>query len=282
MNSEPTKLNTLLDRANDVYGNVKQTADAVVDSRLLVNISDLVLKRSANLTLGDNSTGVDLDEFVSKCILFMKSDHHGTSAASTQRRRRRQALRDDDDDQDEDDQDANDALDWAHFGSHACFPFNLRPPAPSFLLGPLSVQKKVRAQTQRRARQQKDSTVKEVRPEALTERDLQTNENNALTTLCQNIKKILEAHCANASATIEALGDLEEEQIMAEMRRNRISPTGGPSLFDFAINPHSFGQTVENIFYISFLIKEGNVGLEMDENGLPTLCKPFHQLLCAL
>jgi hypothetical protein len=30
---------------------------------------------------------------------------------------------------------------------------------------------------------------------------------------------------------------------------------------------------VENIFYISFLIKEGNVGIDMDDDGLPTLGK---------
>lgn len=177
----------------------------------------------------------------------------------------------DDEDEDDDDQDPTEVLDWAHLGTHACFPYNLRPPAPSFLLGPLSVQKKVRAQTQRRARQRKDSTIKEVRPEALTERDLQTNENNALTTLCQNIKKILDDHCATAMAAVDALGELDDNQVLAEMKRHRITPTSGPSLFDFAINPHSFGQTVENIFYISFLIKEGNIGLEMDDNGLPTI-----------
>lgn len=229
----------------------------------------MLLKASAQLTLGDNSTGVDIDEFVSKCIMFMRNDHGN----ATQRRRQRQSRRNDQDEEEDDDQDANDVLDWAHLGTHACFPHNLRPPAPSFLLGPLSVQKKIRAQTQRRARQRKDSTVKEVRPEALTERDLQTNENNALTTLCQNIKKILDNHVQTAVAAMEALGDLDDDQILAEMKRHRIAPTGGPSLFDFAINPHSFSQTVENIFYISFLIKEGNVGLEMDENGLPTLSK---------
>jgi hypothetical protein len=262
----------MIDRANDVFNGVKQTSDATVDSRLFVGISDVLYKSSAQLTLGDNSTGVDIDEFVSKCIMFMKNDHTDPSAASTQRRRQRQSRRDDDDDEDEDN-DANDVLDWARLGTHACFPFNLRPPTPSFLLGPLSVQKKLRAQTQRRARQRKDSTVKEVRPEALTERDLETSENNALTTLCSNIKNILDRHCETAPAAVEALGDLDDDQAVAEMKRHRITHTGGPSLFDFAINPHSFGQTVENIFYISFLIKEGNVGIDMDDDGLPTLGK---------
>jgi hypothetical protein len=246
---------------------------------LFIGISDVLYKSSAQLTLGDNSTGVDIDEFVSRCIMFMKNDHGNASATSTQRRRQRQSRRDDDDDDDED-QDPNDVLDWAHLGTHACFPFNLRPPIPSFLLGPLSVQKKLRAQTQRRARQRRDSTVREVRPEALTERDLQTSENNALTTLCSNIKNILDVHCRVASEAVEALGDVEDDEILAEMKRHRIARTGGPSLFDFAIDPHSFGQTVENIFYISFLIKEGNVGLDMDDDGLPTLGK-LSQRVCS-
>jgi hypothetical protein len=202
----------------------------------------------------------------------MKNDNADASATSTQRRRQRQSRRDDDNDEDED-RDSNDVLDWARLGTHACFPFNLRPPTPSFLLGPLSVQKKLRAQTQRRARQRRDSTTKEVRPEALTERDLETSENNALTTLCTNIRKILKTHCETAPAAVEALGDLDDDQAFVEMKRHRITHTGGPSLFDFAINPHSFGQTVENLFYISFLIKEGNVGLDMDDEGLPTLGK---------
>ncbi|KAI4727715.1 hypothetical protein E4T49_04563 [Aureobasidium sp. EXF-10728] len=273
------QLESVIDRANEVFNGVKQTSDATVDSRLFVGISDMLLKASAQLTLGDNSTGVDVDEFVSKCIMFMRNDQANASATSTQRRRQRQSRRGghDDEEEDDEDQDPTDVLDWAHLGTHACFPYNLRPPAPSFLLGPLSVQKKVRAQTQRRARQRKDSTIKEVRPEALTERDLQTNENNALTTLCQNIKKILDDHCATAMAAVDALGELDDDQVLAEMKRHRITPTSGPSLFDFAINPHSFGQTVENIFYISFLIKEGNIGLEMDDNGLPTIVPSIPQ-----
>jgi hypothetical protein len=45
------------------------------------------------------------------------------------------------------------------------------------------------------------------------------------------------------------------------------------SLLDFAINPRDFGQTIENLFYISFLVREGNAKIIKDEEGLPLLSK---------
>ncbi|KAH0402958.1 hypothetical protein KCU89_g2618, partial [Aureobasidium melanogenum] len=63
-------------------------------------------KASGQLTLGDNSTGVDVDEF----------DQSNASAPSTQRRRQRQSRRDDDSDED-DDQVANSIPDWAQLAA---------------------------------------------------------------------------------------------------------------------------------------------------------------------
>jgi len=47
------------------------------------------------------------------------------------------------------------------------------------------------------------------------------------------------------------------------------------NLFEFIINPESFGQTVENLFYLSFLIRDSKVNID-DESGQPilTLCEP--------
>jgi hypothetical protein len=47
----------------------------------------------------------------------------------------------------------------------------------------------------------------------------------------------------------------------------------GASLFHFTVNPKSFGQTVENQFYLSFLTKDGLVGIEFDSDGIPSLRK---------
>ena len=40
-------------------------------------------------------------------------------------------------------------------------------------------------------------------------------------------------------------------------------------LFKFVINPRSFGQTIENIFYLSFSIRDARARLEIDEDGMP-------------
>lgn len=261
--------------ANEIFKNVKQTSDATLDSRLMVNISDLAYKKAAQLAFGDTSTGVDVDDFVSKCIAFMKrpvqeaaGGDDGEAPTSTARRRnRRQSRRDD---EEEDDLDA-DQLDWAYLGSHACFPANIRPPVPGFLLGPLSVQKRVRAPTQRRARQRRDVDGEEKRPEALTRSDLETSSNNTVTVICNKLWEILDVHCKTGVAAIENMEDETDEEVAEAYQRYRITNMGGPNLFDFVINPHSFSQTVENMFYVSFLIREGKAGVEMDDDGLPSL-----------
>ena len=263
-----------ISEANAIFEGIKQTSDATLDSRLMVSVSDLTFKKSAQLVLGDTSTGVDVDEFVSKCILFMRQgsqrdDDDGNIPTTTQRRRQRRA-REDEAEDDLGDQ----VLDWELLGARACFPNNLRPAVPGFLLGPLSVQKRARAPTQRRTRLAKDAGGQETRPEALTKADLETNESNTVRTICGNIRSRLVQHCQQATAALEIEAqNVEDDELPALMRKHRLTDTSGPSLFDFVINPTSFGQTVENLFYVSFLIKEGEVGIEMDTNGLPTLRK---------
>lgn len=45
----------------------------------------------------------------------------------------------------------------------------------------------------------------------------------------------------------------------------------GVSLFKFAINPESFSDSVENLFYISFLVRDGKVSIEDNQDGIPML-----------
>lgn len=194
------------------------------------------------------------------------NEAEATSGTQSQRRRRNR---------DEDDEENDEQLNWAHLGRLACFPYNARPCVPSFLLGPLSTQKKSRQQTQRRAREVRANPANATRPQDLVAEDLEKQETANLTVICKEIERLLgriqskgwEA-CEKEQGERE---DMTDEEALEMMLSHGISDDGCVPLFDFCVNPKSFGQTVENLFYISFLIKEGSVGLNFDGRGLPTL-----------
>lgn len=285
-NSEIVKY---VERSTALMSKIKQTSDATLDSRFLVAASDLTLKKTTAMVMGANSTGIDVDEFVSKCIAFMQNNGYEnedeaplTQAASTQARARRQARQtniDSDDEQEE----TGDAHAWDILGERACFANNRRPPVTGFLLGPLSVQKRVRAtQTQRRARLRRDPQL-ERRPESLEPEDIQRQENSNLVTLVKKIRVELETvierrqeaandELSNQYPDIDPPEDVMEETLERHGIANTSDEDPAISLFEFAINPHSFGQTVENLFYTSFLIREGSARIEKDKHGLPIIC----------
>ncbi|KAH6878067.1 Nse4 C-terminal-domain-containing protein [Alternaria rosae] len=253
---------------NSLFGKVRQTADATVDSRFLVSASDLAGKKLNN-SLGNSGVGIDLDQFVSKCIYFMKSGGHVAGEEDAP------AIPVGDDDEED-----PDGLDWALLGRRACFPSNRRPPTSSFLLGPLSVQRRVRV-TQKKARSQRQPLGPATRPQEIQTGDIQQNESNNLTTLVRGIRSRLAQHITVSQTLVEeeleaiSDDDYTDDAQTAALIRHRIAMTNeneaAVSLLDFAINPHDFGQTVENLFYISFLVKEGNAKIVKDADGLPLL-----------
>ena len=245
---------------------------------MLVSTADLSAKRTTQLNLGDATTGIDVDDFVGKCITFMRRGPSDGGEGSKARRRRGQ----DDSDEDTDARegyDEGDAFDWEWLGRQACFPNNVRPPVPGFLLGPLSVQKRARKATQRRERLQKRDPKDAVRPEELKAQDLEKADNSNLTTLCTNIRELLVHTMVTGGEKVEKEvmsmpgDDISDEEIRAVMLKHDIADDNGVPLFRFVVNPKSFGQTVENLFYVSFLIKDGSAGFGSDANMLPTLRK---------
>ncbi|MCJ1445342.1 MAG: nuclear protein [Stictis urceolatum] len=272
-----------LRKANKIFNSIKQTSDATLDSRLLVNAGDITAKRAIQNKFGASETRIDVDEFVTKCAAFMRrgpsEDETELVPQLTQRARR--PIQDGSSDEDDPDQrDEGDELNWPWLGLKCAFPSNIRPPVPGFLLGPLSVQKKIRQLSQRRARQEQRNPADAQRPDELKADQIERQENANLTALCAKIYKLL-ADYTNKQAVACSVEfheesmrmgrELEEEEETELLLKYRISDHPGTCLFNFAFNPKSFGQTVENLFYISFLIRDGKAGIESDRNGMMVL-----------
>ena len=265
---ESNALQEAVMKQNQLFGNVKQTSDATIDSRLLVNAGDLTYKRTRNLNMGESGAGIDLDQFVGKCMTFMR-DMAGESRAGV-------AMREDEADED----DQGNALDWAALGKYACFPANIRPPTIGFLMGPLSIQHKTKPQTQRRERLQKSGPMETVKAKELRAEDLANPENAGLVDTCNKIKLLFdEIHEEGIAALQQFWAKKEEEGVTPEEEKefdewNYILNDGGVHFFKFLINPTSFGQSAENLFYFSFLVRDDTLKIQFDEETqLPSIRK---------
>ncbi|PTB61590.1 hypothetical protein BBK36DRAFT_1178023, partial [Trichoderma citrinoviride] len=142
---------------------------------------------------------------------------------------------------------------------------------PGFLLGPLSVEKKARKAAKRSAPFRPNSLT-ETRPEILNVDDLAKKEND-LTVICGKILQQLYKIQAETQQTVADLitDEMDEEENTRIMHEHGLRSTGGIDLMRFVVNPKSFGQTIENLFYVSFLIRDGRVEIDFDDYGLPSL-----------
>ncbi|KAM3498839.1 hypothetical protein MY11210_009652 [Beauveria gryllotalpidicola] len=269
-------------KANELTKQVRQTTEATIDSRLLVSTTDLSYRKTLRLTQGSLSQGVDVDEFVSKCISFMRQEHgnsggneqeeedngeEGERNTVPQQRRQREISTGIDDTEDRD----GDMMNWAELGRFACLPHSRRPALPGLLLGPLSVERKIRRVTKRSA-PFRPNNLAETRPEILNIDDLAKKEND-LTAICGKIFQQLQNMQEQVQEVVaEAIHDkMSDEEKIDIMHKHGLRRTGGIDLLRFVINPKSFGQTVENMFYVSFLIRDGRIEIEYDEYDLPAL-----------
>lgn len=115
-----------------------------------------------------------------------------------------------------------------------------RAPVAEHLLGPLQVTPKHRKQARLH---RLDEDAEQVAPQQLHASDIVQSENET-SRMVLDIARRLEECCG-------------EE---------------GINLFRFALNPHSFSDSVENLFYISFLIRDGKAAIIEDNDGDPQLC----------
>ncbi|KAI6250693.1 Non-structural maintenance of chromosome element 4 [Erysiphe necator] len=266
MNPGSSGLEDTITQANNLTRQVKQTTDATIDSHLLVTAADLTYKRTVAIVSGDTGQGIDLDDLISRCKIFMRQgdDERATLHSQNERIARNR------DEGDEDNED--EILNWGYLGRNACAQCITRPCLPGFLLGPLSTEKKPKRTIVRKTAF-KINNLKESRPEVLREEDIVREEDLNLSTMCQRITTQLEKVRgeAIAAAELETLDDMTDLEIEVLLDKYNLSREGGISLFNFVINPRSFGQSVENLFYVSFLIRDGKMAVSLDDRGIPYL-----------
>jgi ABC-type transporter Mla MlaB component len=233
-----------------------------------VQVGDLSNKKSRTLAFGDGAAGIDVDQFVSKTLRYLRNGIAGT-------RRRRDEMEADDDEADVAD------LDWAHFGATACFASNRRPPVQSFLLGPLSVQKRVRKVPIRRVDTQQMRNLTSTKPQEIDLSEMERVESSNHTLQCAKIRTLLQRTQEESMQAVEEqathlmetsqIEELPETEIRKLREEYGVADDGGINMFRFALNPNSFSQSVENLFYISFLIRDGHVAINKDSDELPSL-----------
>ena len=103
-------------------------------------------------------------------------------------------------------------------------------------LGPMSVEHKSRFVTQRQRIVRDPKAMR--KPQELREEDIARQEN-------ETTKNVMQ------------IADILEEC------------TDKVNLFELVINPESFGQTIENIFYLSFLVRDGKVSITEEDMDDP-------------
>jgi hypothetical protein len=60
-------------------------------------------------------------------------------------------------------------------------------------------------------------------------------------------------------------------QIYEILRAQQEANPGPVHFFEFILNPQSFSESVENLFFTSFLVRDGKVSMDIDENDIPVI-----------
>ncbi|KAK4052505.1 hypothetical protein OIV83_002307 [Microbotryomycetes sp. JL201] len=202
-----------VEQANKLFRKVTTTAEAVLDSHVLLAASSAAALKARNLKI--DAKALDTIEFLNRLVKFMGGRR---SVARTQAPNAPLEMN----------------LKWGRVG-RAVAAESRRVPSCDFMLGPLEIQvkeKKARVQRQR----QKVSEADRVRPEELKAEDVQKDKHET-GKLVKQLNAVLEKQGAE-----------------------------GIPYLKFVINPNSFAQTVENVFYFSFLIRENKACIELEDD----------------
>ncbi|OLL25565.1 Non-structural maintenance of chromosome element 4 [Neolecta irregularis DAH-3] len=190
-----------LQAMDDNFARVKNPSDATLDSGLFVELGTLTQIKIRNVTLGGLAP-LDLNELVTRYATYMGKQQARCGVELTL---------------------------FSKLG-RLVMKHSSRAPTIDFLLGPLSVEKKIRKTSQRQNYKRNNTST--IQPQELRNEDIK-KEDNTTNNNVMAIHRILEAYPQDT----------------------------GVNLWQFVINPESYSQTVENLFYSSFLVRENKAKL---------------------
>ncbi|KAL1726792.1 binding domain of Nse4/EID3 to Nse3-MAGE-domain-containing protein, partial [Schizophyllum commune] len=240
----------IIREADNNYEQVKAPQEATLDSQVLLAASKMGAQKARAMRAG--AGGFDVDEFVAKLVTFMG----GKRTIG-------------DDGEVDDGLDADDYLEWDLIGRKALAK-SRRVPAMTFMLGPLSIEAKKRGPIKRAKLERNESDRK--KPQEIREEDIQRAENETTKNVIQ-LENILTDECQTRQEAQNRARHQEYANRPDEYDEEWDNLPGRVNLFEFVINPEDFAQSVENIFYLSFLIRDGKVAFEYDEETKePFIC----------
>lgn len=229
-----------LNKLKEIYGIIqnehnRDTRVQLKDSEILLDASKFAATNAQNIKLGDLGVALSSDDVLSKIKKYMnpyaEDSYNGNDSGDI-----------------ESGEPFFNSFNWAKLGS-LYLQVSSKPIFNGFLYGPLETErKKINARTRVLDDTQSNGVVTTAKNVQAT--DIESNQEQNTAHMVKNVyRKFIENQ------------DEEDEDNEDE----------GVNFFKFFINPNSFGQSVENLFFTSFLIKDAKLKLTMDEEGTPIL-----------
>lgn len=235
-------LNDYLSGADENFKGVSRSNEAVRDVAVVSKASHIAKVSTRNLELG-SAVSFNMQSFIEKARGKIETRAH---ELIQQRRQQRTALEVSSTAGDASQQDMDEDIlimgKLEYLGMKA-FDWMSIAPSTDFLVGPMSVE--YSGPRQRTHARRQTQAVGEASKVGVIDMDDVKTGGVKMTQLIRDIYNILMSY------------EVTESQ-----------PVG---LYEFALNPTSFSQSIENMFYISFLVKDGKIGVAFDEDSVPVI-----------
>ncbi len=236
-NNDPLEMTSKIKSLRDVFGDIDTSNPRMIhlDSRTVMELTDQHGLQVRNINHGISRVkGINVDDFCTRLAGFLAPTRDMTVRYMELAEHGGEGA-----------EQLSHRIDWQKLGVLS-FAVSKRPPTNDFMIGPLAVEKRVVKQRAPRTVLKDITKAQEVAIKDISKEKTDTP------TVVQNIYKKFDSY---------------------QRKKRRLSSKPQQiTLFEFFINPDSYSQSIENLFYISFLIRDGKLEMTEDpETGYPMI-----------